>query len=286
MQRDIKAIVVAHKMDSRRRELYVEGCRDRSFFLWFLRDNRDSNAIVLGIDSVHCEAPAEGGCRGRLLQFASDIEPYKLQVRCFADADFDRLLARPVPANVWLTDCRDLEGYFLQTHCIDKVLHLALVTETHTPEAILGELSRLGRPLALLRLLSEREHLKLPFQKRPPRPYLRQSKSKKRYIELHFDSYLQALLQGVNIGLNRLNEFKVQITAMKDETKLIPDSEFLHGKDCVAILQAILRSDEFKEEAVEPSFWTSLERAVIQKFPNLNAALRYLSRPDSRSGVA
>jgi hypothetical protein len=132
----------------------------------------------------------------------------------------------------------------LQTHCIDKVLHLALATEKHTPQAILGELSRLGRPLALLRLLSERENLKLPFQKRPPRPYLKESKTKRDYIELSFDSYLQALLQGVNISLNRLIEFRTKIVALRDETKNIPDLELLHGKDCVAILQAILSSEE------------------------------------------
>ena len=278
MQRDIKAIIVAHQMDSLRRELYVEGRRDRLFFLWFLGSERDPNAIILEIDSVHCETPIEGGCRGRLLTFAANIAAYKLQVRCFADADFDRLLARPIPANVWLTDCRDLEGYFLQTHCINKVLHLALATEKHTPQAILGELSRLGRPLALLRLLSEREKLKLPFQKRPPRPYLKESKTKKGHIELRFDSYLQALVQGVNISLNRLDEFKVKIAALREETKDIPDSELLHGKDCVAILQATLSSDEFKEEAVESSFWTSLEHTVVQGFPNLKAALKYLSR--------
>jgi hypothetical protein len=278
MQRDIKAIVVAHRMASRRRELYVEGRRDRSLFLWFLKDSRDSNAIVFEIDSVLCESPGDGGCRGRLLKFAADILGHDLPIRCFADADFDRLLGRTVPPNVWLTDSRDLEWYFLQAHCIDKVLHLALATEKHTPQSILADVSRCGRPLGILRLLSERERLKLPFQKRPPRPYLKRSKVKPGGIELDFDAYFQALLQGANVGLGRLNEFKAKITVIQEETEDIPDSELIHGKDCVAILQVVLTSAEFKEDAVEPSFWTSLEHAVVQAFPNLRAALQYLSK--------
>jgi hypothetical protein len=170
MQRDIKAILVAHKIDPKRRELYVEGRRDRSFFLWFLGDERDPDTNIFAIDSVRCDVPVEGGCRGRLLTFAASIRSHNLQVRCFADADFDRILNHPVPPNVWLTDRRDLEGYFLQPDCIDKVLHLALATEKFTPQAILGELSRLGRPLGLLRLFSEQEKLKLPFNDRPEVP--------------------------------------------------------------------------------------------------------------------
>jgi hypothetical protein len=211
------------------------------------------------------------------LKFAADIQGYNLQIRCFADADFDRLLRRPVPPNVWLTDCRDLEWYFLQTHCIDKVLHLALATEKHTPQGILAEVSRLGRPLAFLRLLSENEKLKLPFQKRPPRPYLRRGKAKNSKVELNFDAYLKALLQGVNVSLHRLEEFKEKIAMIQEDTKDTPDRELIHGKDCVAILEAVLSSDEFKEDAVEPSFWTSLEHAVVRAFPNLKTTLRFLS---------
>jgi len=278
MQRDIKAIVAAHKMDSRRRELYVEGKRDRAFFLWFLKSNgnRNSDAIVHEIDSIRFEETVEGGCRGRLLKFAADILSNGLAIRCFADADFDRLLKRAIPPNVWLTDCRDLEWYFLQSQCIDKVLHLALATQRHTPESVLAEISRLGRPMGILRLLSERENLKLPFQKRPPLSYLRRSKGKNGPVELDSAAYLQALLQGANVGLGRLKEFKEKIVKLSEETKDTPDSELIQGKDCIAILQAVLESDEFQAEAVEPSFWVSLEHIYIQGFPNLGAALQYL----------
>ena len=81
MQRDIKAILVAHKIDPKRRELYVEGRRDRSFFLWFLGDERDPDTSIFAIDSVRCDVPVEGGCRGRLLTFAASIRPHNLQVR-------------------------------------------------------------------------------------------------------------------------------------------------------------------------------------------------------------
>jgi hypothetical protein len=95
---------------------------------------------------------------------------------------------------------------------------------------------------------------------------------------LKFDSYLQALLQGVGIGLNRIGEIKSKLAALNERTKKIPDLELIHGKDSVSILQAILCCDGFTKDAVESSFWTSLEHRFIAGFPNLMTALSYLRR--------
>src|SRR5437660_1254798 len=154
MQRDIKAIVVAHKMDSTRRELYVEGRRDRFFFVWLLGPTRSADALVQEIEGVDMQPPKYGGHRAKVLKFAAEIEPYNVAIRCFVDADFARLTNDPAPANVWFTDLRDLEGYFLQLPCIEKVLQLGVVSEKITANRVLKNVIDVTKPLGLLRYLS------------------------------------------------------------------------------------------------------------------------------------
>ncbi len=56
-----------------------------------------------------------------------------------------------------------------------------------------------------------------------------------------------------------------------------PSLVILHRpKDRDTILSVWLKNDAFKENAVGPSFWTSLDRDVLKGFPNLEAALAYL----------
>lgn len=260
-------------MDSRRRELYVEGRRDRLFFNWLLGSRRSQNTVIHEIDSVAFDAIPEGGNRAKLMCFAEAIAPQCLAVRCFADADFDRILRRPCPDNVWLTDTRDLEGYFLQPRCIEKVLRLAMVSEKLNPEAVLTEVRNHARPLGVLRLLSVQRGLKLPFQERPVRPHLRRTGGR---LNLNFDAYLQSLLQGAHVSLKRMQKIKAEHSALLEATKNVDERELLHGKDCVAVLSVLLKADEFKENAVEPSCWTSLDREVLNGFPNLESAIAYL----------
>jgi len=260
-------------MDSRRKELYVEGRRDRLFFNWLLGKNRHPDTVIHEIDSVGIEAPHEGGNRGKLFFFAQAIAPHKLAVRCFADADFDRILNRQCPDNIWLTDSRDLEGYFLQVACIEKVLRLAMACERLNPESVLSEVRGVARQLGVLRLLSAQRNLKLPFQERPLKPYVKRSKDR---VALDFDSYLQSLLQGAKISLKELGKIKSDHLALVEATNGVDERQLLHGKDCLAVLCVLLKTDEFKETAVEPSCWASLDREVLKGFPNLEAALAYL----------
>jgi hypothetical protein len=273
MQRDLQAIKAAHKMDPRRVELYVEGRRDRLFFLWLLGPTRPKGAIVLEIGSVAVDADGQNSQREKLMRFARQASTEELNIRCFADADFDRLRNIPCPSNVWLTDFRDLEGYFLQEHCIRKILLLAVVSVELTPATILSQVRAIARPLGVLRLLSIQEDLKLPFQARPPD---RNMTKTDRGVEIDFEAYLQTLLQDANISLKKLEEIKAKHSALLKEMEKIPDSELMHGKDCIAVIEKFLESKDFKRDAIEPCCWTSLEPPLLADFSNLNAALAYL----------
>ena len=155
-----------HRMDSSRRELYVEGARDRRFFSWTLRDTLAPSASVREIAFVNIAGEISGGERGRLFAFARLLSNSPANIQCFADADCDRVLNRPTPARVWLTDGRDLEGYVFTVDCLAKILQIALGADSVVPSDLLTEIYARGRAVGVLRIMSERTALELPFQVR------------------------------------------------------------------------------------------------------------------------
>jgi hypothetical protein len=143
-------------MDQARRELFVEGPRDRLFLSWLASSGKDPNVSIIEIDFVELpELP--GGNKGRLIYFAEQLGRGACDVRIqmFADADWDRLLERPVPARVWITDHRDMEGYLLRVECLEKVLRLGLGNAAVSAEVVLTSIKEHARRLCLLRLTSE-----------------------------------------------------------------------------------------------------------------------------------
>ncbi len=61
IRRTPDAIVIAHRMDPARRELYVEGHRDRLFFCWLMGLAQDVNTKVIEISAVDLPNVEAGG---------------------------------------------------------------------------------------------------------------------------------------------------------------------------------------------------------------------------------
>jgi hypothetical protein len=122
-RRDPKTIFAEHKLDPDRRDLFVEGAEDRRFLRVLVGDKLDSKAAIREIGTVDVSGLGE---KERLLAFALLAVSQSATIRFLADADFDRLLQRVPPPNVWLTDLRDLEQYLLDDRCLEKVWGVAL----------------------------------------------------------------------------------------------------------------------------------------------------------------
>src|SRR5271166_5183284 len=106
MKREPAAIRTAFVMDPERREVYVEGESDQSFLLFLLGGSKKDRVRVLTINFVQVPSGINGGERGRLVWFAAEMEHKVSAIRCFVDADFDRLLNRRFPTNTLMTDFR------------------------------------------------------------------------------------------------------------------------------------------------------------------------------------
>jgi len=88
-----------------------------------------------------------------LIAFAEEVEGASAQIKIFADADTDRIFGRSVPANVWLTDNRDLEAYILRKECFEKVIKLGFNDDRVKANDALRQVISLGRQLTVLRLM-------------------------------------------------------------------------------------------------------------------------------------
>ena len=69
IRRNPKAIIMAAQMDHERRELYVEGKKDRLFIKWLTLGRISSNSRILESNVVEINE-SQGGEKERLLLFA------------------------------------------------------------------------------------------------------------------------------------------------------------------------------------------------------------------------
>ena len=283
IRRTPQAILAAHRMDRERRELYVEGRRDRLFFAWLLGTGKDANAVVVEIAMVESRGADDGGERGRLLAFAEWMVRQDARLRCFADADWDRVLGRTTPANMWLTDKRDLEGYTLRPECLDKVMKLGLAMDRIDAAVLLESILRAARQVGIVRVLSARQNLQLPFQKTDLWKYLGVADGT---VSVQQTKYLRALLQNARISLGKLSTIEVQIVGLAAELADIPNEDLVHGKDAFCMLERALVDLGAKRGECSRLMWTSFERVYVEAGSALAAACQFLGTPDKRGPAA
>lgn len=260
------------KNDPTRRVLFVEGTRDLTFWRHVIPHKDRGDTTIYCIDSINCP-DTSGGERGRLIQFAREIEKLDLneRVRFFADADCDRILKISLPSNVFLTDGRDLESYALITDIAKDVC--STCTTDENSNAIIDELiADVARPIGVLRITSARRELMLPFQKsihsgKTPR-FLTATATG---LALNLAKLLEILLQNAGMSLshftNILGEYEKETVALEAEA----DYELVHGKDLIRIMAiAFDLSNEHCSDLIALAMRYEID--VIRALPNLRAA--------------
>jgi hypothetical protein len=272
IQRDLKAILAAHRIDPERRELYVEGKRDRLLLHWLAEPDIDYNTSIIEIANVYLPNETVGGERGRLLALARASQTWEAQMAFLADADFDRILRRRVPRNVWLTDRRDMEGYLLREECFRKAMVIGHGIETWSPQELLLEVQKTGRTLGLLRLVSEVDHLDLPFRKLKLERYVG---IKNKTLSIKVDQLLQTLLQNARLTIKRRDGIMQRFEQLKEEYSSMPDSELIHGKDALRLYEIAVEKYGGDSKAAN-ALWVTFERAWVGEYPALGKVCEFL----------
>lgn len=272
-RRDALAIAASYKIDPQRRELYVEGQRDRLFIQWLTEGARSPDARI--VEARFVDSPtALGGERGRLVAFGKSVEHLQLAIRIWLDADHDRIENEVVGSNIYLTDFRDLEGYFLREDCFTKFVMLGLAKDSPEGAGLLAQVLRESRRIGLLRIVSHRMGLALPFQDTEITRYMAWRAGT---LSVDFDRLLNALMQSAGIPQKQraaiLNHYD-RVVSEFVETEHV---QIAHGKDVCDFIRVVCGDQHLTSEQTARTMWTSLERAQIIESPQLARAARFLA---------
>lgn len=230
------------------------------------------DVTVKSIETVDIHVQEEGN-RGRLLQFASDVAGAP-EIRCFADADWDRVLGRPQPANVWFTDGRDLEGYVLNAKSVGKVFSLALGRPNVNVEAILQSVERASVSMGALRVLSQRRRLRLPFQNTPLQSFI--GVNGDLTVSFRAPDFLTRL--GLNAGLGTGDREALGQAWASERIRLAdrPPADLMHGKDAFSFLAEIFQEQGLARADAPGILMTAFEAADVNNFPTLAVVKDFL----------
>lgn len=274
MRQDPQRILAAHRMDPERRELYVEGHSDRIFLDWLIGDQKNKDARIIEIGLVELPDVITGGEKGRLLAFAREVEGAAAQIKVLADADTDRILERSIPANVLLTDKRDLEGYVLRPECVEKVIRLGYLNDRLDTHQVLREVTSIGRELGILRLMSELDERNLPFQKTELKRHLIINGDS---VRLNLERFATALLHNAGISRKELPEIVRRHQEVAETYSHLGDGQIVHGKDSIVVLERLLRVHGLQSEDTGRLLRCSYERQWIQGHPVLERVYEFMT---------
>lgn len=245
MRRTPEGIITAHAMDPARRELYVEGRRDRVFLKWATPDMH-VDATVVCIDDVElpasCDEDCSGGNRGRLLRFLADVEGRAPRIVGFVDRDQDHLLGieRDLGSNVVLTDFRDMESYVLFEENIDKMLRAGIGVEKVSAADFLKSAVDAASLLSAVRLISVRENLMLPVG--GSRWENKLTVQGGLVVRVDLQGIVHQLLQNADISLRESSGVVARILLVAEELTQFSPQMRVHGKDMMRIIKLQLHS--------------------------------------------
>lgn len=258
--------------DRNRKVLFVEGLRDLAFWRGLVTTFERGDTVIYPVSQIDCPN-VEGGERGRLVYIAAEIRasPYHARVRFFADADTDRMLKIILPDNIILTDGRDLEAYGILAECIGDVCVAGFARENES-SAVLDLITRVCRPIGVIRVASARKKWRLGFQKTLAEKGFRRLVDRTQpVISLDGDRLLTTLLQNSGVSISRKAEI---VTLIEQETTALghlPDFEVVHGKDLINALSAFFDRDG---EHIETLLFMSIQGNLgkIRVMPNIRDA--------------
>jgi len=264
-------------MDPGRREIYVEGGRDRAFLNWLTGDSRAVVADVIPIDFVDLPNVQEGGNRERLRSFLAAVASAGYDIRGLLDADQAALIEEAIPPNAWVTDLRDAEGYVLGEENVAAALQLGCGIDGVSASALLEYTSEVAVFLAATRLVSHREGLKLPVSRSRFKGYIRATSSGS--LVLDRPGYLGALLQSADISLRERAAIGERISAAVEEISAIPIEKVRHGKDCMRLLTIQFQALGANEVTdIAPLLWSSFRAESLSQFPVLEEIVKFMRR--------
>lgn len=223
IKRRLDEIKALYSLEPSLRDLYVEGPTEVNIFRWFFEKNDRKDVHIYPIDVI--EVPdsllesanlTAHSNRNRVMLLAEELSKEfnkgKINVRCIADADYDRHLSR-CRTNYILeyTDYTSTEMYFFNEKFISKFLNLVLHGFPLSPTTLLIDMSRVLQRIFLMHLANDKLNWNMTWV--DFRQYILWNQRKIKFDEERFlKSYLMR-----NGRVKNLKEFKSVIGYFEDK---------------------------------------------------------------------
>ncbi|GAA3213897.1 hypothetical protein [Actinocorallia longicatena] len=279
MRRDVAAILIAHKFDPLRRELYVEGKKDRVFLEWATGTRKSDQALIIQIEFVDIPDCPTGGNRSRLLKFLSQVQGEAADIRGLVDADSDRLkdVIPTYPDNVWVTDWRSIESYVMTEECLDAALRLGGSIDSIDAKSALRNVMVVARWLAAVRFASESNDFRLSVSEAKWAKYIKCQPGGTLTVDQ--ESIIVSLCQKAGISLAKASLDSVVGAIKEAEERLakLDDLHVVHGKDFMKILTILLDRFTVNVDDAGRLLWPAFQRERLSEYPALAEVVEYLT---------
>jgi len=275
LRKTISELFVDLKNDPKMRILFVEGNRDLAFWREIvpLRERKDTVIYSIGVIDVEVKT---GGERGRLIRLAEIVNDseFRLRIRFFADAVCDRLLARERLETVILTDGRDLESYTLSNSCFEKLWLTGVAGAVGEDKKLLSSVINLAKPIGILRVVSEKYQMNLPFQRLFEKGWKRFLTGNRFDRTLDFKKLMRTLLQLKHNSLKDYDDLNRIFETENDSFNQFDSIQIIHGKDLIGILEVLLSIDR---QLVETMLYLSLNYDEVRFYPNIMQVVTWIT---------
>ncbi len=267
--------------DPELRVLFVEGDHDLSFWRALVPLSDRTNTAVYKIASVNVTGVVRSE-RGCIMELARQMfgGEFADRVKFFADADHDRILGRVGPATVILTDSRDRESYVMSHEGMASVCETGFnKTEEFTRDTV-ALVRTILRPVAALRVLSERLDKRLPFKRTlnpegEPGRIRKYFEKKNGVVELKCDGLIVALIQNSQLNMSEKGEITAALLDESVRLQDFDDDQIIHGKDLIGFLSWRLGCSFEAAQACVNLALLQLRQVLIAR-PNMQLAANWV----------
>jgi hypothetical protein len=237
MERTPQAFIAALKMDPNRKNVFVEGNKDRLFLKWLTEGKKNPNCQIVEISFVKFNTRLEGN-KEKIKYFAKIVGSENKNIKFFCDSDYDTILSQKLPPNIITTDNNDIEAYLFEKSFIEKSLVLGYGCEKINSEIIINTCLNIAAKIGVLRILSFKNNYHFSINDTNIIKYIHKSGE---VINFDFEGFLRAVIQNSKLSLKEFTKYQKEHISLLSAYSDLPLIKLTRGKDLIVILSKTIK---------------------------------------------
>lgn len=274
MERTPEAFLAAIKMAPSRKNVFVEGSKDRLFLNWLAGKKKNPNCQIVEINFVKFSKRLEGN-KEKIKYFANIIDDKYNNIKFFCDSDFDAFLSSDIPSCIINTDYNDIEGYLFNKKLIEKTIILGFQSEKINIDTLISTCLNFSIKVGVLRILSIKKEYFFSINATSISKFIRK---KCDVINFNFDDWLKAVLQNSNHSLRDFAKIKNEHKILFSQLSSNSPNDLIRGKDVIEIFERIIKLWGYNSVNYDISLWSALDehKLLNKSHPNLACIINFI----------